>query len=474
MPNNNPSNAPINTSRHINSRYEESLLGLILTDNKNAPKIVPYLLEEDFAILENQRLFSVFKELFENNISINEENIFTVAKKRNFVQITPLYLSKLYHTAGFSSNIQTYLEELVKLTKLRLIESRLALVQRRLDVEKAINEKDVISDLQNLLLDIDRSQVSADFLTAKEVSDEYFKDLENRHSRDLNELNGLATGYDNLDQITQGLHGGELIIIAARPAMGKTAFALNIASNVAKRKNRRAVFFTLEMSSNQLMGRIYSLNTNVTLQKLKQPQTITDNEFLLINSLKQDVIDKMNLFIDESVNNELNTLLWKCRRLHKVSPIDLIVIDYLQLISSDSNRRNESRQNEIAKISRSLKTLALELNVPIIALSQLSREVEKREDKRPIMSDLRESGNIEQDADIVMFLYRENYYKKQVSQETKDLFGDIGEKIDIIIAKHRNGPTGIFPLWFKMSCGRFINFENEQIAVSSDDDEEEE
>ncbi|UUD35555.1 replicative DNA helicase [Mycoplasmopsis caviae] len=474
MQNNNLNNKPINSSRHINAKYEESLLGLILTNNKNASKIVPYLLEEDFAILENQRLFSIFKELFENNISINEENIFITAEKRNYVQITPHYLARLYHATGFSSNIQTYLEELVKLTKLRLIESRVALVQRKLDTEKNINEKDVIFDLQNLLLDIDRSQVSAEFLTAKEVSDEYYKDLETRHSKDLNELNGLSTGYSNIDQVTQGLHGGELIIIAARPAMGKTAFALNIASNVVKRENKRAVFFTLEMSSTQLMGRIYSLNTQVPLQKLKQPQAITQNEFMIINSIKQSVIDKMNLFIDESVNNELNTLLWKCRRLHKVSPIDIIVIDYLQLISSDTNKRGDSRQNEIAKISRSLKTLALELNIPVIALSQLSREVEKREDKRPIMSDLRESGNIEQDADIVMFLYRENYYKKNVSQETKDLYGDIGEKIDIIIAKHRNGPTGTFPLWFKMSCGYFMDFQNEDIAISIEDESDEE
>ncbi|WP_029609046.1 replicative DNA helicase [Mycoplasma simbae] len=456
----------LRNSIHINSAYEQNVLGVVLSNNEYADSVLPYLLEEDFAIIEHKRLFVVISYLYNNNISINNQQILNLAAKTNEKLVTPALLSDIYANSGLPANIQIYLEELIRLTRLRALEAKVNELQVRLSkLDKSLQPDDIVQDIQKLLIDIDRAKNGEDFLTAKSVSDEYAADLYTLRSMDMDSISGTPTGYDDLDRITQGMHGAEMIILAARPGIGKTALALNIAVNVSQQnkknsnRKRRVAFFSLEMPPKQLMGRIYSMVASVDQFKLKKPQLLTDEDVAKINAIKHNKIDKLNLFIDNTYENELQTLLWKCRRLHKVEPLDLIVVDYMQLIHSDKKGGSDNRQMEITRISRSLKTLALELNVPIIVLSQLNRQTELREDKRPNLSDLRESGSIENDADMVIFLYRENYYNsKNKNINTGDFEGkDLGEPIELIIAKHRGGQTGKIDLRFVPHLAKFTN-----------------
>ncbi|VEU75784.1 Replicative DNA helicase [Mycoplasmopsis maculosa] len=440
-----------------NKEMEISILGLVYIKNSNAQKIIPYLTKEDFSSTENASFFEIIKELFEKNITINREQVLNLAirKKLNFINYD--YLANLELNAGLSSNITFYLQELEKLTKLREISQKINKIQHTLNTNINVNDKEIISELHNLLLNIEVNKSDSDFLTSSQASDEFIEDLKIRRNLGKEGVTGVASGYKEIDESTQGFQGGELIILAARPAMGKTAFALNIANNAAL-SGKRVVFFTLEMPAKQLMGRLYGINSEIDMAKFKKPRELNEAELFKIMSVRETIINKLDLFIDESAKTDLSTLLWKCRRLHKIKPIDLIIIDYLQLLAVDATKPSRDRQVEVSTISRNLKTLALELKIPIISLSQLSREVEKREDKKPLLSDLRESGTIEQDADMVMFLFRKNYYQKKSQEEIqkeKEQFGDLGEFTDVIMAKHRNGPTGIYKLLFKMNCGKF-------------------
>ncbi|BAW18523.1 replicative DNA helicase [Mycoplasmopsis bovigenitalium] len=462
------SSRSISSTEFKNEQYEKSLLGIVLSNNSYADSIIPYLLEEDFFVYENKLLFKLLSHLYDNNISINNDQILNHATREKINEINSYFLATIYAATGFPSSIQTYLEELIRLTRLRKIESKIKDLQSKLNANhSSINPEDVILEIQQLLNEIDRAKSGEDFLSTKSVSDDYLTHLVTLKNTDLNSISGLSTGFDDLDKITQGLHGSEMIIIAARPGIGKTALALNIAVNVSSNinkktnSNHRVAFFSLEMSPRQLMGRIYSMISGVDQFKLKKPQLLTDEDLARIHSYKINKIDKMNLFIDNTYENELQTLLWKCRRLHNINPLDLIVVDYMQLVSATKKGGGENRQMEITRISRSLKTLALELNVPVIVLSQLNRQTELRDDKRPNLADLRESGSIENDADIVMFLYRENYYNSK-NKEIKDKDFDareIGEETELILAKHRGGETGKITLRFLPHTAKFTNLQ---------------
>ncbi|WP_338822495.1 replicative DNA helicase [Mycoplasmopsis felifaucium] len=437
---------------------EKALLGLVYIQDRCASYVIPYLTREDFTIHENACFFDILLDLFSSNNSINYEQVLLLAQKKKYSFINFAFISDLEINAGLTTNITANIKELVRLTKLRTLERKLGVVLNQIQADVEIDEEVVIGEIQNLLLDLDKNASMQNFISSKEASDEMLKELHHKRTMGPNDISGIATGFLPIDMNTQGFQPGELIIIAARPAMGKTAFALNIANNVAL-KHKKVVFFTLEMTATSLMTRLYGINTEIDLSKFKQASSLSDNDMLRIEAVRRTYINKLDLLIDESSDNDINNLIWKCRRLNKISGIDLIVVDYLQLLSgSDGSRSRDSRQTEISKISRALKTLALELKVPVIALSQLSREVEKREDKRPLLSDLRESGAIEQDADIVMFLYRKNYYKKkkEIVQDQLE-HGDIGDVTDVIIAKHRNGPTDDYQLFFRMNCGKFMN-----------------
>lgn len=435
---------------------EVGVLGLAYIKESTAGNILPYLTKDDFTLKENVQFFEILIDLFNNNESINLNNVMLLAEKKKYTMVTHNFVGYVQNNAIFQNAIMPSLKELVRLTKLRKIQSELSNIQNvLLQNNNNIDEQEIIVKIQNLLLNLNESHGTQDFLTAKEASDLMLEELNRRKNLTADEITGIPSGFVELDKLTQGFHGGELIILAARPAMGKTAFALNIVNHAAK-KNKKVVFFTLEMTATSLMSRLYGINTEIDLSKFKKPNELTESDIIKIEATRSLVINKLDLLIDESADNDLNNLIWKCRRLKKVKDIDLIVIDYLQLLGSDTGRGRESRQNEIAKISRALKTLALELKVPVIALSQLSREVEKREDKRPLLSDLRESGAIEQDADIVMFLYRKNYYKRKKEKEDENIEqGSYGDVTEVIIAKHRNGATDSFKLFFLLNYGKF-------------------
>ncbi|WP_029905802.1 replicative DNA helicase [Mycoplasmopsis opalescens] len=456
----------ITNSQHRDDELEAKILGIVLSNNRYADQILPFLLPEDFANISYRHFFEVIVYLYKNAITINDYQIFEHTKQNPKSLVNKALLMELYNSAGLVSNIQSYLEKLVKLTKLRKIASIERIISAKLSKDSGlVQEDEIVSSIQEVLYDIDRNNFSQDFLPASKVSHSFYQDLERQRSLDMHDINGIATRYAEFDNITQGLHGGELIVLAARPGMGKTAFALNIATNIASSKDRdgrtrKAAFFSLEMAPKQLMIRIYSYISGIELTKLKRPQMLTDEDmYTTITSVKNNVIEKLNLFIDDTVDNDIDTIIWKCRRLHKVDKLDLIVIDYMQLISI-KGKAGDNRQQEITKISRRLKALSLELNVPILVLSQLNRQTENRENKRPLLSDLRESGAIEQDADLVLFLYREEYYasmrrKDETNPENEALAKIHGEPIELIIAKHRNGATGVIKLGFVPYTGKF-------------------
>ena len=270
------------------------------------------------------------------------------------------------------------------------------------------------------------------------------------------EVTGLPTGWYDLDKLTSGLHENQFIIIAARPAMGKTAFALNLATNVAINTGKTVAVFNLEMGAEQLANRIISSLGQLEGYKLQSGKLLNEDWKSVNEAISQ--LEDTNIFIDDTPGITIGEIRAKCRRLaNSEKGLSLVVIDYLQLISGGKNY-GANRQQEVSDISRSLKTLAMELNIPIIALAQLSRAVEGREDKRPLMSDLRESGSIEQDADIVSFLYRDDYYNKEARNE------DNTSIVELIIGKHRNGPTATIELLFKKNTSTFLNLRKENRA----------
>lgn len=262
-------------------------------------------------------------------------------------------------------------------------------------------------------------------------------------------ITGIKTGYVDLDHTTNGFQRGDLIILAARPSVGKTAFALNIALQSSLRNPGAVAIFSLEMPCEQLMQRILSAKSEVYGDKIRSGY-ISNEEMVRIQEACNE-IRKTKIYIDDSAVIKMGDIFSKCRKLKSEQGLDMIIIDYLQLISSSSRSNSDNRQQEVSEISRSLKALARELDVPVIALSQLSRGVESRQDKHPMLSDLRESGSIEQDADIVMFLYRDSYQKKEEEAE------NAVDPVDVDIAKHRNGATRRFQLMFAKNINAFFN-----------------
>ena len=306
----------------------------------------------------------------------------------------------------------------------------------------------ILEDAEKRIFDLVQKRNSGEFVPIRQVVMNALKKIE-AASKSSGRVTGIATGFYDLDFKTSGMQPADLVLIAARPSMGKTAFVLNIAQHVAFRLNETVAIFSLEMSKEQLVNRMFSLESNVDAQNLRNG-TLSDAEWeKLIESA--GVIGKSNLIIDDTAGISISELRSKCRKFKLEHNLKMIIIDYLQLMSGSG--RSESRQQEISEISRSLKSLARELNVPVLALSQLSRAVEQRPDKRPMMSDLRESGAIEQDADVIMFIYRDDYYNKD--SEKKGIS-------EIIIGKQRNGPIGTVELVWLPEYTKFANKAHER------------
>ena len=365
------------------------------------------------------------------------------------------YLTEILNFVPTATNIDYYIKDVEESALLRnLIETATSIATDGYNTEDDVNE--TLDSAERKILNIVKNRKTTEFKSIQEVMARTEANLE-QLAESKGEVTGLATGWYDLDKLTAGLHENQLIIIAARPAMGKTAFALNLATNVAINSGKTVALFNLEMGAEQLANRIISSLGQIEGYKLQTGRLMNEDWKRVNEAVSQ--LEDANMFIDDTPGITVGEIRAKCRRLASSEKgLGLIIIDYLQLISGGKNY-GSNRQQEVSDVSRALKTMAMELHVPVIALAQLSRAVEGREDKRPLMSDLRESGSIEQDADIVSFLYRDDYYNKEARNDDNTSISEL------IIAKHRNGPTATIELLFKKNTSTFLNLRKEDKEV---------
>ena len=437
-----------------NLEAEQSVLGACFLSKYALQKAAESLTSESFYNEKNSKIFSTMLDLIEEKSPIDITTVTSHLKKKN--ELTEVggveYLTEIVNFVPTASNVDYYIQNVEEAALLRgLIETAQEIAAEGYRTDETVNE--ILDNSEKKILNIVKNRKSSEFRTIKDILAKTQANLEFL-SQSKGEITGLATGWYDFDRITTGLHPNEFIIIAARPAVGKTAFALNIATHVAMSQEKAVAVFNMEMSAEQLAMRILSSLGQIDGFKLKTGNLMS-NDWKRVNEASSQLADT-NLVIDDTPGITIGEIRAKCRRLASSEKgLSLIIIDYLQLISGGKNY-GANRQQEVSDISRGLKTLAMELGVPVIALSQLSRGVESREDKRPLMSDLRESGSIEQDADIVMFLYRDDYYNKEARTE------DNNSIIEINIAKHRSGPTATIELLFKKNTSTFLNLRKDK------------
>ena len=432
-----------------NIEAEESVLGACFLSKYALQKACESLTPDSFYDEKNGKIFAAMNALVDEKTPIDITTVTGYLKKNN--QLTEIggveYLTEVLNFVPTASNIDYYIKNVEDASILRkLIETATDIASEGYRTDETVNE--ILDNSEKKILNIVKNRKSSEFRSIKDILQKTQSDLE-RLSEHKGEITGLATGWYDIDKLTTGLHPNELIIIAARPAMGKTVFALNLATHAAMTQDKSVALFNLEMSAEQLAMRIISSLGQVDGFKLRTGNLMNTDWKRINEAVSQ--LSNTNLVMDDTPGITIGEIRAKCRRLASSEKgLALVVIDYLQLISGGKNY-GANRQQEVSDISRSLKTLAMELQVPVIALSQLSRSVEAREDKRPIMSDLRESGSIEQDADIVAFLYRDDYYKKEARNE------DNTSIVELIIGKHRNGPTATVELLFKKDTSTMLN-----------------
>ncbi len=423
---------------------EESLIGLLLISKPSQERAISELKSEDFTSPANQIVMKNISALFNNNSPISLATLKDSLKKNDeFTKIGgDKFLDKILLANVSQMHVSDYIRIIKDNAKMRQVRDSLANAINYIDNAEKQDIEAIVHNVENDVLLATRESKSVE---QREFSEILNSVVEKINANKNNEgVTGIETGFTQLDNITSGFHEGDLVILAARPAMGKTAFALSLAKNVSK--DDPVYLFSLEMPSEQLAQRMISSTAKVEGGKMRKPKLLTPMDWTKIEAAKEE-LSKRRVIIDETAGINLTDIIWKSRKMVKEHGVKMIIIDYLQLITTEN--RFSGRQEEVSAISRSLKELARELNVPIIALSQLSRKVEQREDKRPLMSDLRESGSIEQDADLIMFLFREAYYKKDVTSSIQE--------VEIIISKHRNGPTGTVELMFELNSGIFTD-----------------
>ena len=427
---------------------EMSVLGICFLNEYALDKICEDLLPEMFFDDKNRTIFESICDLHKNKIPIDITTVKDdLEKKKKLEQSGGVdYLSDVIDSVAIASNLEFYMQ-IVKDNYVRrnLIETATSIASDAYDEENVTN---LLDNAERNILNVVKARQSSVFVPIREVLRKAQENLE-LLAQNKRTVTGLPTGFYDLDKYTAGLHGGEFIILAARPGMGKTALALNIATNAAMETKKAIAIFNLEMPAEMLVNRMISAVGQIDSKKLAIG-ALQSNDWKRYNEALSQLAET-NIYIEDNAGITSSEIRAKCRRLANTEQgLGLVVIDYLQLITT-SGRRNESRQVEVSEISRSLKTMALELNVPVIALAQLSRNAEKRENAQPMLADLRESGSLEQDADLVLFINRKDYY---------DTNKDISETIvpvDLIIAKHRKGATGKLDLLFELNMSNFRN-----------------
>ena len=428
---------------------EQAVLGSMMLDNDAVMDAINILKPEDFYREENKLIFSAMV-----NLNGRSEPIDLITVKDELISLGKFevcggleYIASLPEKVPTTANADKYIRIVEEKSMLRsLIKTSNELLD--LGYNQTLETDEIIEKAEKEVFDLSLNRNRKEYTPIKDVLIETFANLEKLYNQ-KEHITGVPTGFIDLDYKTAGLHGSELILVAARPSMGKTAFALNIAANAAIRAKIPVAIFSLEMSKDQLVTRMLSSETGIDSNKLKTGKMEEDDWIKLSEGLGP--LSESEIYIDDTPGISITEIRNKCRKLKLEKNIGLVIVDYLQLISGSNIRKNGSREQEISEISRSLKIIAKELNVPVIALSQLSRAPEqRRDDHRPMLSDLRESGAIEQDADIVMFLYRDDYYNQE--SEKRNI-------AEVILAKHRSGSTGTIELAWFGSCTKFANID---------------
>ncbi|MDD3646238.1 MAG: replicative DNA helicase [Candidatus Gracilibacteria bacterium] len=436
---------------------EQSVLGSLLIDKDGFLTISDLLTHEDFYDESNAMIFEVMLNLYKLNKPID---LITVKEKLDDKKILDKiggisYLTELTEIVPTTANIFEYAQIVKNKSVLRkLIRSGNDIIACGYDEDKPINE--LLEKAEKSLFGVTQTFIKNKLVHINDILSQRYEEFAEIHENpELIKEHRLQTKFKSLDDKLGGLKGGDMVVLAARPSMGKTAFALNLAQNIGFNRKNVAIF-SLEMSKEQLTDRMIASAMGINSWKLAKGE-LEDEEFMKIGEAMEK-LSNANIYIDDTAGGSLTDLKSKCRRLKIESGLDLVIIDYLQLMS---NGNSLNRVQEVSEISRGIKSLARELSVPVIALSQLSRSLESRPDKRPIMSDLRESGSIEQDADIIMMLYREEYY---------DEFTERKGVTDILIRKNRNGPIGNIELMFEKNNQKFIEIERNMGGYAPEED----
>ena len=425
---------------------EQSVLGALFVERDALYRVARFLKAEDFYLESHRLIYKSFLDLDEAGVPPDMVTITDALRQQGNLDKVggATYVASLAALVPTAANVEHYariIEEKSLLRSLISMATRIA----GMGYEGGEEAEKLIDEAENMLLQLSSRRSSSGFSPIERILVEIFKVIEDRY-RNKGKTSGILTGFNDLDRLLCGLQPGDLIIVAGRPAMGKTSFGMTVAHQAAVQNGVPTAVFSLEMAKAQLVQRVLCAEAMVDMQRVRSGY-LTDMDW---NKLAESAakLTRTPLFIDDSPGLSVRQVRAKARRLKAEKGLGLIVIDYLQLMQGSS--RTENRQQEIADISRSLKAMAKDLEVPVMALAQLSRSVEQRDKKRPIMSDLRESGSLEQDADVVMFIYREEYYKPDTEKKA------IAE---IIVAKQRNGPTGSVELAFLKEYTRFMNLE---------------
>ena len=430
---------------------EQCVLGAMFLSDQAVKKCVENLTPDVFFLDAHRKIFEVMQNLSEQNIMIDAPLVIAELEKRGILDSVggTEYLTVILNSVISSSNIDEHIKIVNEKAILRrLIDVSSSIIDNAYDGDTELS--DVLETAETKILNVVKTRKGSEFKSIQDVLNRTVEQI-NRLVDNKGEVTGLSTGFTDLDKLTTGFHPHELIIIAARPAMGKTAFALNLATNIAQSTTKTVALFNMEMGAEQLAMRMIAAEGELDQGKLKRGE-LDKNDF---NKIDEAVarLGNTNLVIDDTSGMTIGEIKAKCRRLaSSENGLGIVIIDYLTLIMG-STKYQGNRQQEVSEISRSLKTMAMELDIPVVALAQLSRNVEQRDDKRPMLSDLRESGSIEQDADIVAFLYRDDYYQlKKGQEETSDI-----SQSEFIVAKHRSGPTDTINLLFKRNISKFVS-----------------
>lgn len=429
-----------------NVEAEQAVLGAMLIKKEAIAEAIEILRPDDFYRDAHRIVFEAMLELFQKNEPVDIVTVTEQLKKNDLLEKAGgiAFITALDNAVPTAANVAYHAKIVEEKAQLRnLINAATEIAGTAYEDTEDMAE--IMDRAEKRILDVASRENTGAFVPIKDIVMGTFQQIENR-AKNSGALTGLPSGFIDLDRLTAGFQPSDLVLVAARPSMGKTAFTLNIATYVAVHERKPVAFFSLEMSKEQLVQRMLCAEGGIDSQRLRKGE-LDDEWPKLVEAA--DRLSGAPIYIDDTPGITVMELRSKARRLKAEHGLDLVIIDYLQLMQGRGGKSGDNRQQEISEISRSLKALARELSVPVIALSQLSRSVESRQIKRPMLSDLRESGSLEQDADIVMFLYREDYYTEETDKQNIT---------EVIIAKHRNGPVDKIDLFFQKEFTKFVNF----------------